>query len=97
MSLIILLIAILSIVVGLGVLWANPGRFLNWVFSLTSLLVSLWLCFVYKAFAAGEHNPIDTFAALAPCDAVLDRNTPLPLLLRATLTIDTFTLALLWN
>ncbi len=43
MTSIILLIAILSVVVGLGALWANPTRLLNGVFSLLSGFVALWL------------------------------------------------------
>jgi len=66
MTLIILLIAVLSIAVGLGVWWANPSRLLNGVFSLTSALVALWLWFVYKALAAGEHSTTDLFSTLAP-------------------------------
>ncbi|HKB58156.1 MAG TPA: ATP-binding protein [Lacunisphaera sp.] len=49
----ILLTAILSLGVGLGVLWANPSRFLNQMFCLGSLLVTVWLWLVFMALSAG--------------------------------------------
>lgn len=65
MTSIILLIAILSVVVGLGALWANPTRLLNGVFSLLSGFVALWLWFVYKALVAGESTSPELFSDLA--------------------------------
>lgn len=58
MTPIILPIAVLSLAVGLVVLWANPRRFINWIFVFTSFLVSLWLWFVYNALRAGAENQI---------------------------------------
>ncbi len=54
MTTILLLTAFLAFGVGLGVLWANPTRFLNLIFALTSGLVTLWLFFVYQALVAGQ-------------------------------------------
>ena len=53
MTTVVLITAVLSLVVGFGVLWANPRRFQNQVFGLFSGLVTLWLWFVFKALSAG--------------------------------------------
>lgn len=53
MTLIYLLTAGISLAIGLIVLWTNPRRFLNQVFSLTSLLVTVWILFVERAQRAG--------------------------------------------
>jgi signal transduction histidine kinase len=59
MTSIVLLIATLSIAVGFVVLWANPRRLLNWMFAVTSVLVSVWLAFVFKAATAGKSGAFD--------------------------------------
>jgi signal transduction histidine kinase len=53
MTTIILLTAVFSLGVGLTVLWSNPGRFLNRMFALGSLLVTAWLLLVFQAQRTG--------------------------------------------
>ena len=53
MTTIILVTAVLSLLVGFGVLWSNPRRFQNQVFGLCSALVTLWLWFVFMALSTG--------------------------------------------
>lgn len=53
MTAIFLATAGIALAIGLAVLWTNPRRFLNQVFSGTSVLVALWLFFVERALRAG--------------------------------------------
>ncbi len=66
MTVVILITALVSFAVGCGVLWANPRRFLNHVFSAGSLLVTLWLCLVYTALRIGLSFPNDPGANPVP-------------------------------
>jgi signal transduction histidine kinase len=47
------LMAFVTLVVGVGVLWANPRRFTNQVFFAFSVLIGLYLWFIYQAKSAG--------------------------------------------
>jgi signal transduction histidine kinase len=49
-----LLAATLSILLALGILWANPHRFSNQTFAFTSIVQTLWLACVYRAIEAGD-------------------------------------------
>lgn len=66
MKFVVLLTAVLSLVVGLAVFWANPRRFQNRVFALFSGLVTLWLCFVFKAYSAGIAFQFDPNSSPVP-------------------------------
>lgn len=60
MTTFILLTSLLSLAVGLGVLWSNASRLLNRMFAVGSLLVTVWLLLVYAALHAGQtylHDP----------------------------------------
>ena len=51
----VVLSALVSLVSGVIVLWANPRRFPNQVFSISSLLMTVWLALVYKCASVGPH------------------------------------------
>jgi len=54
-----LVIALISLAVGCVTLWANPKRFLNKGFFVTSVMVSIWLLLVYASLRAGLRFAID--------------------------------------
>lgn len=56
----IFLAAVLTLVIGAGVLWINARRFTNQVFTLASLTAGLWLFFVLKTMLAGGPQPFHT-------------------------------------
>jgi signal transduction histidine kinase len=66
MTTVILLTAIFSLGVGLTVLWSNPGRFLNQMFGLGSLLVAVWLLLVFQAQRTGLAFAADPAANPVP-------------------------------
>jgi signal transduction histidine kinase len=51
---IFLFTAFVALAIGLIVFWTNPRRFLNQVFSLSSLLVTVWLLLVAQALKEGQ-------------------------------------------
>jgi len=54
MTLLISVVALVTLFTGVSVYWNNPSRFTNQTFALASLAATVWLFFVFKALQVGE-------------------------------------------
>lgn len=66
MSTLIFLAALVTLAIGAGGLYANPRRFVNWIFALVSLNTAIWLLFVFMAHYTGNLYPVDAAANPVP-------------------------------
>lgn len=66
MTLLITFAVLLTLAIGVGALWANPGRLVNQVFAAVSLTTTLWLFSVLMALRTGSHYPADPAANPVP-------------------------------
>ncbi len=72
----IFLAVLVTLAIGAGVLYANPRRFVNWMFGVLSLNTALWLFFVFMAHRTGnrymteaDSNPATWLRVLAAAAA----------------------------
>jgi signal transduction histidine kinase len=66
MPTLILYTPLLTLAIGVLVLWANPRRWVNQVFALASLTATMWVFFVLMAVLVGGHYAVYTFSDPVP-------------------------------
>ena len=76
MSLLILTAALVTVAIGAGILWANPGRFTNQAFAFASLIAACWLVCVLTAMQAGLSIEIAIRAGLS--SEIISSYKPIP-------------------